>query len=151
MSLYDYIPPEPALEVYDLLQRIHYALDTHSRNTLRVHGLTLPQFTILSLATREGTPLTMISARMLCDNSNLTGIVDRLEADGLVERLVDNQDRRVRLIRLTAAGEEKLRHIGPHHVDSITRRVRSIPEEQVEQLRQILGDLYSQMLAAPLG
>lgn len=40
-----------------------------------------------------------------CDASNVTGIVDRLEQRGLVERVPDPTDRRVKLLRLTAAGE----------------------------------------------
>lgn len=40
------------------------------------------------------------------DASNVTGIVDRLEERGLVERQVDPQDRRIRLVVITAAGLE---------------------------------------------
>lgn len=144
---------EPALEAYELLQRINYALDTYSRHSLRGHGLTVPQYMILRYATPEGVPLNTISARMLCDSSNLTGIVDRLVAEGFVERLVDQHDRRVRLIRLTTKGAEKLRNIGPRHHATISSRIRSLPADQVEQLRTILGDLYTHLQddAAPNG
>jgi MarR family transcriptional regulator, 2-MHQ and catechol-resistance regulon repressor len=136
---------EPALEAYELLQRVNYTLDTYSRNTLRGHGLTVPQFMILRYATPEGVPLNTISARMLCDSSNLTGIVDRLTAEGFVERIVDHNDRRVRLIRLTPKGAEKLRSIGPRHHATISSRIRALPADQVEQLRNILDDLYTRL------
>lgn len=51
-------------------------------------------------------PRTMseIAAFLRCDNSNVTGIVDGLEARGLAERTPSPSDRRVKLIALTAAG-----------------------------------------------
>lgn len=145
MTVSERDPTEPALEAYELLQRINYTLDTYSRNALRGHGLTVPQFMILRYATPEGVPLNTISARMLCDSSNLTGIVDRLAAEGLVERLIDQNDRRVRLIRLTSKGAEKLRSIAPRHRATISSRIRALPADQVEQLRNILGELYTRL------
>src|SRR6476469_10313097 len=51
-------------------------------------------------------PRTMseIASFLRCDNSNVTGIVDGLEARGLAERTASPGDRRVKLIALTAAG-----------------------------------------------
>ena len=53
-------------------------------------------------------PATMVSlARALhCHDSNVTGLVDRLERRGLIERRNDSNDRRVKLIALTKAGEK---------------------------------------------
>ncbi|HEX7275788.1 MAG TPA: MarR family transcriptional regulator [Acidimicrobiales bacterium] len=53
-------------------------------------------------------PLSMgeLADRLFCDASNVTGIVDRLEARGLVERQPDPDDRRVRRLVLTDAGRE---------------------------------------------
>jgi DNA-binding MarR family transcriptional regulator len=55
---------------------------------------------------RPGVPLPMseIAAMLHCDNSNVTGIVDRLAARGLVERRSYEQDRRVKHVVLTPAG-----------------------------------------------
>jgi len=53
-------------------------------------------------------PLSMgeLADRLLCDASNVTGIVDRLEARGLVERQAEPGDRRVKRLVLTEAGSE---------------------------------------------
>jgi len=53
-------------------------------------------------------PLSMgeLAERLFCDASNVTGLVDRLEVRGLVERQLDPDDRRVRRLVLTAAGRE---------------------------------------------
>lgn len=46
-----------------------------------------------------------LAAAMACDQSNVTGLVDRLERTGLVERRADPADRRVRMLVLSEAGE----------------------------------------------
>ena len=57
-----------------------------------------------------------LAAMLACDNSNVTGLVDRLEARGLVARQASPEDRRVKRIVLTAAGsrmrEELLARVG---------------------------------------
>jgi DNA-binding MarR family transcriptional regulator len=118
-------------------------LEIFNRYDLRGEGLTVPQFAILNHATPDGVPLSEISARMLCDNSNLTGIVDRLISKGLVERRPDPQDRRVSLICLTQAGADKLRSIRPRHHASVTRRMHTLSQHEVQQLRDLLQTLYS--------
>lgn len=128
-----------------LIRQINSMLDTFNRYDLRGEDLTVPQFAILNHTTSEGVPLSDISARMLCDNSNLTGIVDRLIAKGLVERRPDPQDRRVSLICLTTAGAEKLRHVGPRHHENINRRMHALPKEKVKQLRDLLLTLHESM------
>ena|SRR5271165_2389163 len=52
-------------------------------------------------------PMSELAALLQCDNSNITGIVDRLEARGLVERRPYEQDRRVKHIVLTQLGIEQ--------------------------------------------
>lgn len=70
-------------------------------------GLTAAQATILTLLTE---PISMrgLAAQMGCDASNITGIVDRLEAKGLVARAVPAADRRVKQIAPTQAGSAAL-------------------------------------------
>src|SRR4051794_1009116 len=75
---------------------------------------------------------------LFCDNSNVTGIVDRLEEHGLVSREADESDRRVKLIVLTPDGEWMR--------DEITKRmaepppaIASLSESDQRALRDILG------------
>jgi len=64
----------------------------------------------------DGKPMGELAEVMHCDNSNVTGIVDRLEQRGLVERRPAEHDRRVKLLVLTAEGtrvrEELERRMG---------------------------------------
>jgi len=51
-------------------------------------------------------PMSAMAGTLYCDASNVTAMVDRLEARGLVERRDSPSDRRVKLLALTAEGEE---------------------------------------------
>jgi MarR family transcriptional regulator, organic hydroperoxide resistance regulator len=61
-------------------------------------------------------PMNELAAMLACDNSNVTGLVDRLAARGLVARQASPEDRRIKRIVLTAAGshmrEELLARVG---------------------------------------
>lgn len=137
------------LEAYSLLRQINSMMEMYNRYDLRSEELTVPQFMILNYANADGVPLSDISARMLCDNSNLTGIVDRLISKGFVERRPDPQDRRVSLICLTSEGAEKLRRIKPRHHARVSRRMRSLSQGQVQELRSLLQQLYEGLQVAP--
>ncbi len=56
-------------------------------------------------------PMSQIASRLHCDASNITGIVDRLEARGLVERGVKPGDRRIKVIALTQEGKRVRRRV----------------------------------------
>ncbi|MGH8429890.1 MAG: MarR family winged helix-turn-helix transcriptional regulator [Solimonas sp.] len=70
-------------------------------------GLTAAQATILIMLS-EPTSMRKLAEQMGCDASNITGIVDRLEAKGLVERGADAVDRRIKRIGQTAAGKRAM-------------------------------------------
>jgi MarR family transcriptional regulator, organic hydroperoxide resistance regulator len=70
-------------------------------------GLAPQQAIAIKLLDRErGTPMSELAKTLHCDNSNVTGIADRLEAHGLIERRACPTDRRVKTLVLTAKGAE---------------------------------------------
>ena len=88
-------------------------------------------------------PMTELAALLACDNSNVTGLIDRLEARGLVTRQPSSQDRRVKHVVLTAAGR-RLRERMLARVGRPTRGFeRLTPDQQLQLgdlLRQVIGD-----------
>src|SRR5690554_2896412 len=76
-------------------------------------GSTLPRFDLMAhLATApRGMRMSDLSLRMMVTNGNITGIVDQLERDGLVERLKVDSDRRSSVIRLTPEGRQTHRRM----------------------------------------
>ncbi len=70
------------------------------------HQLTGAQARVLALLSREPMPMRRVAEQLKCEPSNVTGIVDRLESRGLVERRPDPADRRVKLAAATERGRE---------------------------------------------
>lgn len=70
-------------------------------------GLTHMQlFTLCLIRKDEATPMHTITAMLGCDASNVTGLVEKLVANGFIERTECPDDRRIKLIRLTTKGKE---------------------------------------------
>jgi MarR family transcriptional regulator, organic hydroperoxide resistance regulator len=98
---------QTAREAWGLLFRL--AKEKHQAFTaaLAEHDLTPVQGHALRLLDPERPlPMSDLADALYCHASNVTGIVDRLELRGLVERRPDPQDRRVKTLVLTAAGRD---------------------------------------------
>src|SRR5215468_6790202 len=83
------------------------ALESRVEQRLADVGLSLPKLAALHQLSQAGDslPLGQLADRLACVKSNVTQLVDRLEADGLVTRAADPSDRRSRLAVLTDAGK----------------------------------------------
>ena len=74
---------------------------------LKEHGLTFARFEVLLLLSwsrRGQAGLTRIGDQLLVHQASITGVVDRLEADGLVRRIRHDSDRRITLAQITNRG-----------------------------------------------
>jgi DNA-binding MarR family transcriptional regulator len=107
-------PPSPKPEAQPDLDSIVEALVylyTESRRITKAlaekHGLTGPQLVVLKMLEPVGKlSLSDLSGRIRAKNSTVTGIIDRMERDGLVTRRRSDADRRVVHIELTAKGRK---------------------------------------------
>ena len=98
---------DPAAEAWQLIWHIMQANKPRFMALAQEMGLAPMQLHALRLIeSGDGIPMSSLAALLFCDNSNVTGIVDRLEARGLIERRTADHDRRVKLLRLTPAGEQ---------------------------------------------
>jgi MarR family transcriptional regulator, organic hydroperoxide resistance regulator len=86
----------------------------------------------------EPMPMSALAERLFCDASNVTGIVDRLEARGLVERRSAEGDRRVKALGITPAGVE-LRNEVLAIMSEPPEAISALPLEDQRALRDILG------------
>lgn len=68
-------------------------------------------YALYAMQEQAATTMGQVAAYLHCDASNVTGIVDRLVAQGLVVRHEDEHDRRTRTLRLTAKGGELVNEI----------------------------------------
>ena len=94
--------------MYSLVRAAH-ALESRLEDALEQVGLSLPKFGALSHLVKEGEPLSLSECanKMTCVRSNITQLVDRLEADGLVRRVEDPEDRRGVKAVATPLGKER--------------------------------------------
>jgi DNA-binding MarR family transcriptional regulator len=94
-----------APELVDLLFATMSRLKGHFQRRTSEFGLTMAQAqTLLMISPDEAEPMRDLAGRLGVDPSNLTGLVDRLEDRGLVERRPAAHDRRVKTLALTDAG-----------------------------------------------
>ncbi|CAN5170935.1 MarR family transcriptional regulator [soil metagenome] len=102
----DAMPSAPALaEAHSLSARLFQVIDRMRTDFAQVaaeFGLTPLQARSL-LQLEEPQPMRALADHLACEPSNVTGLADRLEASGLVER-VPGSDRRVKLLQLTGEG-----------------------------------------------
>ncbi len=85
------------------------AVEQRLEEALAQVGLSLAKFGALTHLVEAGEPLSLgeCAARMTCVRSNITQLVDRLEADGLVRRVADPRDRRAVRAAVTPLGAER--------------------------------------------
>jgi MarR family transcriptional regulator, organic hydroperoxide resistance regulator len=86
-------------------------------------------------------PMNELAAALACDNSNVTGLVDRLEARGLVARQPSADDRRVKHVVLTSAGR-RLRDRLLDRVGRIPPGLADLSLAEQRQLRDLLRRVF---------
>jgi DNA-binding MarR family transcriptional regulator len=107
--------------------------------------MTLPRFDLMAQLERseEGLKMSELSQRMMVTSGNVTGIADILEREGLVVRAVDQNDRRVYRVKLTAEGKRQFRRMADEHEQWIVELFAGLGTRQKHQLAKLLAQLKS--------
>lgn len=96
------------------LSETYHAFETLNRAQLRPFGLTLAQFDVIAtLGNTQGMTFRCLGEATLITKGTLTGVVDRLARNGIVERIGGQVDRRTLVVRLTAEGERLFERVFP--------------------------------------
>ena len=136
-------PDDPRLDAWRAFLFAHAQVRRQLERELQAErGMSLAEYEVLLfLAYSEGRRLRMseLADRMLLSRSGATRLVDRLEADGLVERVVCDTDRRGQWAQLTAGGYERLRAASPTHLRGIAEHfLDRIPPGELDALHATL-------------
>ena len=139
---------EPALAVIREIVRAYQAFSEFSSRDIKRLGLTGPEFDVLAtLGNQPGMTFKEIGENTLITKTTLTGVVDRLEKKGLVERRACPEDRRCIRAVLTEKGDAVFREVVPEHVDRLRERLGSISPDVADDLvnslvkvRKLLSD-----------
>lgn len=97
-------------DVFRHIYLLNSVLERLGNRCAEQHALTMPQWMALgciAFGGETGVTHSELGARLMLSKAPITGVVDRLERDGLVRRAVDEHDRRISRVAITAAGEEK--------------------------------------------
>ena len=111
---------------------------------------TLPRFDLMAQLERapDGLKMNELSRRMMVTGGNVTGITDQLEAEGMVQRLPLEGDRRALLIRLTPTGRKAFAEMASVHEGWIVESLSGLSEREVETLHKLLGKVKQHINAA---
>jgi MarR family 2-MHQ and catechol resistance regulon transcriptional repressor len=114
----------------------------HVVKDIEKHGISIENFMILELLYSKGPhPVQKISEKMSIPSGSITYVVDKLEKKGLVERQANPNDRRASNVVLTEEGSVLFDEIFPKHVDTISKNVSFITNEEKELLIQLLKQI----------
>ena len=112
------------------------------REQLEPYGLTQPQFFLLiALYEEDEIPISRLGQKAALDRSSLTGILDRMERAGLVERVASPDDRRSVLVRLTPSARALERELRRIYEETNHRFLSRLTEEEREVLRRVVTKL----------
>ncbi len=134
-------------EVFIRLLRTADALLRDVEQVLKPAGLSHAQYNVLRIlrgAGPEGLACSEIGCRMITRDPDITRLVDRLEARGLVSRERERADRRVVRTRITAEGLRILRELDEPITALHRRQLRHVPGKRLRVLLRLLARLLEQ-------
>lgn len=106
---------------------------------LQEHGLTVPQFEVLStLASAECENQQELAGRLRMTKGNIVGLIDRLSDRGWVEREQVPGDRRVNRVKITPSGLAFISAVLPEQAQVVEEMLSALDETEIERLRALL-------------
>jgi DNA-binding MarR family transcriptional regulator len=117
-------------------------IETEIRRRLRDNfDITLPRFDLMAQLDKSpaGMKLGELSQRLMVSNGNITGLVDRLVTQGLLDRQPAPNDRRAQLVKLTAEGRRNFRAMAVSHESWIAEIFADLSTADRDALMRLLG------------
>ncbi|HEX3440456.1 MAG TPA: MarR family transcriptional regulator [Pseudolabrys sp.] len=117
-------------------------IESEIRRRLRDNfDITLPRFDLMAQLDKApaGMKLGELSQRLMVSNGNITGLVDRLVTQGLLDRQPAPNDRRTQLVKLTAEGRRSFRTMANAHESWIAEILGELSASDQETLMRLLG------------
>ncbi|MBL8116208.1 MAG: MarR family transcriptional regulator [Anaerolineae bacterium] len=127
--------PELSARIYRLINDLYVLLDAADRKVLSRFGLSVSQYRLMILLSDyEGHHLTTLSDHLLCARSTVTRLIDQLEANGLVARSHDEEDRRAQFVCLTEKGKVVWEAVAVEHAAALEYALTGLSEPERSQL-----------------
>jgi DNA-binding MarR family transcriptional regulator len=131
----------PEQEAFLNIARTHGVLTARMARLFKEHEITPPQYNILRIlrgAGADGLPCQEIGEQMVNQVPDVTRLVDRLEQAGLAERKRTEADRRVVLVRITAAGRKLLAGLDAPVLAMHKQVLGHLSRAELEQINRLM-------------
>jgi DNA-binding MarR family transcriptional regulator len=117
-------------------------IESEIRRRLRdTFDVTLPRFDLMAQLLKAPTSMKLgeLSQRLMVSNGNITGLVDRLVEQGLLDRKTSPNDRRAQLVKLTPEGRKTFRTMANEHETWIADIFADLSPSEIKTLMQLLA------------
>ncbi|USG64427.1 MarR family transcriptional regulator [Brevibacillus ruminantium] len=131
--------------IRDLLKRLNKTINTIAARELEKFGLTVPQLMVLRALKTDSLTIGQISKTVDLSYSTVSGIIDRLERDKLVERKRDEKDRRVVWISTTKKLQEQFEKLPIFSEAFYNTLFSDFSDAELEQIVRALETLISKL------
>jgi DNA-binding MarR family transcriptional regulator len=124
------------------------------RRLMREHfGTTLARFDALAQLDRfpDGLTMSELSRHLMVSHGNVTGLIDRLADERLVERRTDQRDRRIQRVTLTSEGKTLFDTMVPLHRQWLAALLQDVPSQTRADLAELLGQMKRSVRARIAG
>jgi DNA-binding MarR family transcriptional regulator len=129
------------LLVKELVQA-YQAFEAYSEAHIKTMGLTTTQFDIVATLGNQ-LPMTCkeLGEKTLVSKGTMTGVLERLEAKGLIEKLMNDEDGRSYKIGLSKSGDKLFKKVFPEHVDYLSKAIGKLSKKELEQAVRVLKEI----------
>ena len=130
---------EETLRALTILLRAHGSVSNMLKKDMQSYGLNPTEFTVMEVLYSKGAqPIQIIGNKVLLASSSITYVIDQLEKKDLVERKINENDRRVTLVSLSDEGYQLMDNIFPQHSDIIKQLFEDVSDDGLVQLSETL-------------
>ncbi len=128
---------------YQLVSAVMATADAflrEGRRLFRPHGLSAAQYNLLNVVAEspDGLSQRELSDFLVVDRSNVTGLLDRMEAAGWVQRRDHPEDRRAYRVVLTPAGRKLWEKITPVYLSAVAQVTRGLTAKRMQECLGVL-------------
>ncbi|ANS76910.1 MarR family transcriptional regulator [Paenibacillus yonginensis] len=133
---------ELSLHLYRVLAKSFKSVNEHAVTASKLQGFNPTAFAVLEVLYYKGPqPIQQIGAKLLLQSGNVTYVIDKLEAGGLLHRTPCVRDRRVIFAELTPKGKEMMDQLYPEFEDRIDHALSGLNDQE----KQVMIGLLKKM------
>ena len=124
------------------LVQAYQAFEAHSAIHIKGMGLTTTQFDIIATLGNQP-PMTCkeLGEKTLISKGTMTGVLERLEIKGLIEKLMNDDDGRSYKIGLSKAGNKLFKKVFPEHIEYLGKAFGKLSKKELEQAVTVLKEV----------